>query len=235
MEKMNLVAKVREKVGKQASKQARVRGCVPAIVYGHGMKPLSVEVDMKQFLKTIHTKAGENVLIDLQVEGVKLEESTCVIKEIQHDPVTEKIDHVDFTVISMTEKIKVKVMVVLRNAQDAPGVKEGGVLELVHHEVEVECLPVDIPEHIELDVKTMKIGDTIYAKDLPVPQGVTVMLEAGEPVVGLHMAKIEEEVKPEGEEAGVQPEVIEKGKKPEEGAAAAAPAPEKGEKSAEKK
>lgn len=223
MQTMNLAAKVREKVGKQGAKDVRRRGLVPAILYGHGMKPLCLEVDAQMLGRTLHTKAGSNVLISLNVEGVQLKESTCVIKDIQHDPVTDAIHHIDFTVVSMTEKISVKVPIIVKNGEEAPGVKEGGVLELIHHEIEVECLPANIPASIEVDAKAMKIGDIIHVGALVLPQEIICKLAADEAVVAVHMAKMEE-IKPAEEEAATQPEVIEKGKKLEEGAAEAAPA-----------
>lgn len=223
METFELQGKARTADGTRKARGVRRNEMIPAVVYGHGMKPLSVEVPERAFFKALHTKAGENVLITLQIEGVKLEESTCRIKAIQHNPVTDKIDHIDFMVISLTEEIKVMVPVVVLHAEDAPGVKEGGVLDLVHHEIEVECLPTKIPEKIEVDVKVMKINDAIHVKDLALPSDVKCLLSADEVVVAIHPPR-EEEVKPveEGEAAG--PEVIEKGKKEKEGEEGAAPA-----------
>ena len=233
MAKVNLEATPRTEIGKQAAKKTRRAGFIPAIVYGHGMKPLSLEVGLKAFRQTLQTKAGENVVIDLKVEGVKLKESTCLIKEIQHNPVTDEIAHVDFTVISLTEKIEVKVPVVVEGAEEAPGIKEGGILDIIHHEIEVECLVTEIPEKITVSVKALKINDSISVADLVIPKGVTCRLPAEEVVVAVH-PPAKEEVKGVEEGTTAEPEVIEKGKKPEEaeeGAAApkqaAAKAPEK--------
>ncbi len=223
MATMKLAAKVREKIGSQASKAVRRAGFVPVTLYGHGMKPLSLQVGQKDLHTALHTKAGENVVLSLQVEGVKLKESTCLIKDIQHNPINEKIDHVDLTVISLTEKIDVKVPVVVLHGDDAPGVKEGGVLDVVHHEIEVECLPTAIPEKIEINVKNMKISDAIHVSDLQLPEGVKSKLAADEAVVILH-PPMKEEV-PAEEGAVTEPEVIEKGKKPAEGEEAAPAAP----------
>ncbi len=235
METMKLQATSRTTTGKRSSKDVRRKGSIPAVLYGHGMTPLSVEVNYREFDKALHTKAGENVLINLQVEGVKLKESTCLIKEIQHNPVTDEIAHIDFTVISLNEKIEVKVPVLVSHAEEAAGVKEGGVLDVVHHEIEIECLPTEIPEKFEIDVRAMKIGDAIHLKDLKIPKGITCKLDDEEVIVTLHPPAKEEE-KPL-EEGAVQPEVIEKGKKLEEGEegeapakAAPAPAAEKAEK-----
>ncbi|HOW59666.1 MAG TPA: 50S ribosomal protein L25/general stress protein Ctc [Candidatus Omnitrophota bacterium] len=225
METFELQAKSRTAEGTRKARGVRRNEMIPGIVYGHGMKPLSLEVSEKAFFKALHTKAGENVLITLQVEGVKLKESTCRIKDIQHNPVTDKIDHVDFMVISLTEKITAKVPVVLLHAEEAPGVKEGGVLDLVHREVEVECLPTQIPEKIEIDVKTMKISDAIHAKELGLAQGVLCLLPPEEVVVALHAPQKEEVAPVEEGEAAAGPEVIEKGKKEKEGEEAGKAAP----------
>lgn len=232
MARVNLAASVREKIGKQGSKQVRRDGFIPATVYGHGIKPLSLKVAQKELWAALHTKAGENVVLNLQVEGVSLKESTCLIKEIQNNPITDKISHVDFTIISMTEKIAVKVPLVTIHVDEAAGVKEGGVLDIVHHEIEVECLPTAIPEKIEVDVKAMAIGDAIHASELKMPEGVTCKFEADEVIVSLHPPMKEEAASEEV--SPTEPEVIEKGKKPVEGeegeAAAPAPAAKKAEK-----
>ncbi len=221
MQTFELQAKQRTIGGTRKARAVRRNEMFPAVVYGHGMEPLAIEVPDKAFLKAIHTKAGANVLISLQVEGVKMKESTCRIKAIQHNPVTDKIDHIDFMVISLTEKITVKVPIVLLHIEDAPGIKEGGSLDLVHREIEVECLPTQIPEKIEIETKAMKINDSVHAKDLTLPQGVQCMLPQDEVVVAIHPPRAEE-VKP-AEEGAAEPEVIEKGKKEKEGEEGAAP------------
>jgi large subunit ribosomal protein L25 len=221
MQIMNLAAKNRTQVGKKATKATRRNGFIPATIYGHGMKPVSLEVGVKEFHLALNTRAGENVVISLKVEGVQLKESTCLIKDIQHDPITEKIDHIDFTVISMTEKIDVKVPLVVLNTAEAAGIKEGGILDVVHHEIEIECLPTQIPEKFEVDVKAMKIGDAIHTRDLAIPKDIICKLDPDEVIVSLHPPAKEEVALTE--EAATQPEVIEKGKKvdAEEGEAAA--------------
>ncbi len=235
MARVELAMKVRETTGTQATKKIRTQGFVPANLYGHGMKPLSLQVSEKALYESLHTKAGENVVLNLKVDGVQLKESTCLIKEIQHNPVTDKIAHVDFTVISLTEKIDVKVPLVILNQAEAPGIKEGGILDVVHHEIEVECLPTEIPEKIEIDVKGMKIGDAVHASELKMPKGVTCKFEAEEVVVALH-PPMKELVAGEEAAGATEPEVIEKGKKLEAADGAEAPAAaKKVEKAPEKK
>lgn len=232
MQTVELKAQFRTKTGKHVARQGRRLGKIPAIVYGHQMDPVSILVDLRELKRALHTKAGENVVVDLKVEGVEMKESTCIIKEIQHNPVTDEIAHVDFTVISLTEKIVVQIPVVAVGAEEAAGVKEGGSLDVVHHEIEIECLPTQIPEHVKVDVKAMKINDVVYAKDLKLPEGVICKFEPEEVIIAVHPpAKVEEEaaaVPAEGEAAAAMPEVIEKGKKEDKAAAeGAAPAESK--------
>lgn len=235
MKTVPLKASLREGVGKQKAKKLRATKRIPAIVYGHGIKTTSVEVSQDDFLKVIHTKAGENVIIQLNVDGPKKFEKTVVIKEIQHNPTTDAIQHVDFNAISLTEKIKVKVPLHIKG--EAPGIKEGGVLDVVHHEIEVECLPTNIPERMDADIAALKIGDTIHLRDLQFPSGVTPQFPPDEVIVALH-APMKEEVAAPIEEAATEPELITKKKEEgEEAEAVAAPEPkqEKQEKAPEKK
>ena len=229
MNTIELEAKVRKADGSRTARRLRRSGMLPAVLYGHGMAPLALEVNYRAFAQILSTKAGENAVIQLKAEGAKLKESTCLIKDLQHDPVTDQIQHVDFTVVSLTEKIEVDVPVVVKNAEDCAGVKAGGVLDMIYHEIEVTCLPTQIPENITVDVKTMQIGDNVHARELKVPEGVKINLDPEEVVIAVHAPRMEEAPGAEAAEGAAQPEVIEKGKKPEEGegAAAAAPAAEK--------
>lgn len=236
---VELGVKIREKKGSSFARNLRRAGSVPAILYGHGMEPLPLQVSARELLKALQTKAGENVILQLKAEGRDLKESTCVIKDIQHDPVTDKIQHVDFTIVSLTEKIEVMVRVVIKNADDSAGVKAGGILDVVHHEVPVICTPLNIPDAITVDVKNMQINDAVHVRDLPLPEGVeynTGEIEIEDVVVAVHAPKQEKAAAEE--EAATQPEVIEKGKKPaeEEGGAEKKPEQKKTEqKKAEQK
>lgn len=213
MEMVTLTAKPREAKGSRAAKRTRRQGLVPGILYGHGMKPVALELPVRELHHVLHTKAGANAVIEMNLEGVPLKEKTCRIKDLQYNPVTDAITHVDFTVISLTERIQVKVPLLVVHPEEIEGLKQGGILDVVHHEIDLECLPTAIPEKIELNLKAMKIGDAVYSRDLKLPEGVTCLMDAEEVVVAIHAPKMEEE-KP-AEEAIQQPEVIEKGKKEE--------------------
>ena len=220
MKTVPLKARQREGLGKQAVRKIQAEKRIPAVVYGSGIKTTSIEVSSDDFWRVIHTKAGENVVIQLAVSGHKSFEKTVVIKEIQHHPVTDSIVHVDFNAVSLTEKIKVKVLLHVKG--EAPGIKEGGVMDMVHHEIEVECLPTNIPERLDADISALNIGDSIHVREISFPTGVQPQLPGDEVVVAIHAPKAEEV--PVVEEAGVaEPEVIGKEKK-EEGEAAETPA-----------
>lgn len=215
MEKIILQADKREELGKSKIKILRKEGFVPAVCYKDGKEPINLKVKTKDIFNVLRTKAGENVLITLKIEGMKAKEKTVIIKEIQRDPIEENLLHIDFKEISLTEEIKVKVPVVARGeARDVS--KEGGVIEHAIWEVDVECLPTEIPEKIEVEVSGMKIGDSVSIRDLKVAKGVKILNDPDLVVlVAKPPAKAEAKVEEVAEEI-TEPEVIEKGKKPEE-------------------
>jgi len=217
MEKVILNAETREEKGKEKAKKLRDVDIIPAILYRGGKEAVSIKMNEKDIIAVLHTAAGENVLITLKIKGdKKAKEKTCIIKEIQWDPVKGDILHMDLNEIALTDKIKVKVPVHAHG--EAEGVvKDGGVLDHPLREIEVECLPTEIPGKIEVEVASMKIGDTVYVKDLKVPSGVKVVSDPELTVLSV-VPPAKEEVAEEitGEET-TEPEVISKGKKEEEG------------------
>lgn len=230
-EKIFLEASVRTSSGKQAARGTRRRGWIPAVVYKQGENALAVEVPEKGLSRVLHTKAGENALITLQFgkESQSLPvgdpalfkgEGVVLIKELQHHPVSHQIIHVDFHQISLTKKITVTVPLAFKG--EAQGVKqEGGVLEHLRWDLEVECLPTEIPDEIAVDIAALTLGRTLYVKDLALPPGVRAVIDPEHPVVGCVEPKAEE-VPAAAEAAGemAEPEVI-KQKKPEEAEATA--------------
>jgi large subunit ribosomal protein L25 len=230
---MNIVplkALYRDEIGTQKAKKIRSQKQIPGIVYGLGMEPAPINVSQDDFHHVTHTKAGENVVIRLEISGAKQLEKTVIIKEIQYHPITDRIRHIDFQAISLTEKIKVQVPLQVNG--EAPGLKQGGILDVVHHEIEVECLPTNIPSRLEVEISNMNIGDAIHIREIAFPSGVTPTLTEDEVVVAIHAPKAEEVAA--GEEAApTEPELIAKEKKEgeEEGEEAE---PEQPKKEAEK-
>jgi len=215
MEKVVLSAETREEKGKTKVKELRKQDVVPAVVYKGGADATALKIKRDELVDVLHTSAGENVIITLKVKGDKKKERTCIIKEIQKHPVKEDIMHIDLNEISLTEKIKVKIPV--NPHGEAEGVaKDGGVLDHPLWEIEIECLPTDIPEKIQVEVASMKIGDTVLVKDLDIPSDVTVITDPEITVLSVVPPAKEEVVEEVPSEEGAEPEVIKKGKKEEE-------------------
>ncbi len=229
MEKAILAAEIREELGKSKVKELRKAEIIPGVVYKDGKESVNLKIKSRDLLKVLHTAAGENVLITLKVKGDKKKERACLIKELQKDPVKENILHIDLNEISLTEEIKVKVPVHPHGESEGV-VKDEGVLEHVLWEVEVECLPTDIPEKIEAEVTSLKIGDSIYVKDLKVSPAVKILNDPELTVFSVSPPAKEEVPEEVPAEEGAEPEVIAKGKKEEEEAEEAeAPKAKKGE------
>ena len=218
MEKIILNVETREEKGKTQVKKIRKQGMVPAVCYKDGKEAFSLKIVTKDLYTILHTRAGENVLITLNVANAKkAAEKTVMIKEIQREPMNGDIIHVDFSEISLTKKIEVKVPVEI-TGEAKEIVREGGIIEHIVWEVEVECLPTNIPDKIVVDISGMKIGDAVHLKDLKVGEDICPL---GEPdmvvLVGKPPAKEEVVEAVPGAEGLEEPEVIAKGKKPEEG------------------
>lgn len=221
MENIELKAVAREVTGKGASKRARKEGQIPAVVYKGGAEAVTLNVGTKELWHVLHTDAGENVIINLAIEGGnKSGSKTVIVKEVQHDPIKDSIIHVDFQEISLKEKLKVNVPVNIKG--EAVGVKEeDGILNQVEWELEVECLPTEIPEHIDINVDELHINDAIHIKDISLKGDVRVLGDPEQVVVIISPPTSEEEIEGEEgeEEGGEEPELIKKGKKEEEGEA----------------
>ena len=230
-EQVVLEAALRQGKGKGPAGALRVEGLVPGVVYGEGQKPLLVQLPVQELRRILHTKAGGNALITLRLDDTKGERAV-LIKELQHDPVSHQIIHVDFHHVSLSKAIKVEVPLSLKGADQALGVKQdGGIIEHLRWELEVECLPTEIPAELELEVSGLALNQSLHAKDVPLPAGVKLVTDPEQPVVSCVLPRVEVVAAPaEGAEAApTEPEVL-KQKKPEEIAAAEA---EKGEKSKE--
>lgn len=218
MEKVILKVETREGSGKRSAKDLRNKKLIPAVVYKGGKDALKLQLAASDLAEVLHTKAGENVIVTLKIAGgdSKAKDKTVVIKEIQREPIQSRILHVDFNEISLTEALKVNVP--LTTHGEPEGKKEGGTLEHVMWELQVECLPTDIPEKIEVDVSKLKIGEAIYVKNITAPEGVKVLTDPELIAMIVKPPKVEvpkEEVIAEG---ATEPELIRKKKEVEEGA-----------------
>jgi large subunit ribosomal protein L25 len=225
-----VVAKPREgKFTKNAARRVRVAGKIPAVLYGSGHTPVAVEVDPKQISRILFSESGHNTIFDVEISG--LPAAKAMIVDWQREPIKDRLIHIDLKRIAMDKAIRVSVRVKLLGVP--VGVKAtGGILDQVLREVEIECLPGDIPSHIDVDVSNLELWGSLRIKDLP-HSGSIKFLNAEDATVA-HVISIREEVAPAAEvEAAAaaattaEPEVAKKGKpEAEAGAAAGAKKPE---------
>ena len=213
MEEVIIKATRRNVLGKQV-KAIRREGKLPAVIYGHHIDPISIEMDLREATKSL-TGLAPSALIMVDVEGTS---HKALVREKQRNKLTGTLLHVDFMAVSMKEKLRANVYIEITGV--SPAIKElFGVLVTGLDDVEVESLPQDLPERIVVDISNLiKIGDGIYVRDLPVPEGVKILQEPDTMVVLVTSQTAEEvEVAPVVEEVlGTEPEVIEHGKLEEE-------------------
>jgi len=221
MEEIFLDAELREQTGRGKVKDLRDAGFLPAVVYSQGHDALAIKILRGTLLKLMHQHHLENTIINLKIKDDKPAKGRpCLVKEIQHHPVSEEIIHVDFIEISLSKAIKVNVPIEIKG--EAVGVKqEGGSLEHLLWEIEVECLPTNIPKNIQVDITALKMGESIYVKDIVLPEGTKALNDPA--AIVLHViAPMKEEAPAEAVEGEdkQEPEVIkEKKEVPAEGQA----------------
>jgi large subunit ribosomal protein L25 len=167
MEKPVLKAEIREGTGKELARKLRVKGFIPAIFYGPRSKSIPLVIDAKEFTKTLQTEAGENVLIELNIlKGNKADRKVVMVKDVQVDPLQRTALHADLYEVAMDEMVTVEIPIHLTGKPE--GTKVGGILEQIRRVIEIQCLPGDIPKGIDVDVSSLKIGDSIHIQDIQV-------------------------------------------------------------------
>jgi large subunit ribosomal protein L25 len=231
MKMQELTITKRDTFGKGPARRLRQAGVVPAILYG-GAAPQAIAVDPKNVLRIIHGHEGTTQLLTLKMDG---ESGTrmAVIREMQFDPVSERLLHMDLQEVSADKAITVRVAV--HPIGEAIGVKDTkGILSLVLHELEVSCLPRNIPERIDADVSALAIGDVLTVADLTVPEGVRILNDPGQAIATVSPPMAEEVAAPVVAAATAEPEVLTE-RKPKEGEAAAAAPADDGKKAKKEK
>ncbi len=231
---ITVAAQARSSRGKNESRRLRKQGMIPAILYGAYQDAVAVSVDPKQVIRILHSKTGHNTIFNVAIDGTT---TPAMVVDSQYDPVKDSLLHIDLKRIDLTKRLTASVPVLTHG--EPKGVKvQGGLLELVTREIEIECLPDDIPEHFTVDVTELMIGQAIRAGDIKLPDGLTLVSSPDNVIAHIVVLRVEEEAKPAEEAAAegapaapgaapstAEPEVIKKGKKEEEGAEAP---PEKG-------
>src|SRR5881398_403358 len=235
-DKSLLEAQPRDPGTKNDARRVRRQGKIPAVVYGAGKQAMPVSVDPRQVSRILHSETGHNTVFDLAGDG---ERTKAMIVDWQYEPIKGALLHIDLKRIAMDQKLTVNVPIVLKG--EAAGVKQqGGILEQVLRELEVECLPSDIPNSIEADVTELVFGRVLRVADLPHSEKLRFLTDADQTVAHITAVKEEEVPAPEvaAAAAAAEPEVIKKGKQEVEGEEGAEPAaaekPEKPEKKEKK-
>lgn len=214
MAQVNLRADTGRATGSRASRRLRRSGSVPAIVYGRGSEPIKVAVNHHDLMAVLHTEAGLNVLINLEIGGDS--PVLTLPRSVERHPFRNELRHVDFIRVSLEEKVRADVVV--HTFGEAPGVREGGILSVVHSTIEVEALPTDIPGSINVDVSGLTLGQDIRISDLPAIEGVVFLDDENEVVVAMTIPHAEPEPEPEeAEEEGAEgeEEAVAEGEEPE--------------------
>jgi large subunit ribosomal protein L25 len=206
-ESTKIEVQARETKGKNANRRTRAASKIPAVVYGGGRESVSIEVDRKTFIESMRGRGEEKNPLFLLKLGDK--ERHAMIREIQTNPVSRQVIHIDFQRVLMDQKVRVAVPIELVGT--AHGVKvEGGMLDFVNREIHVECLPGDIPKHIEHDVTELRMGQHVEAKDLSLPEGLTLLDEPERVIASLGHGRTDADALVAEERA--EPEVIKRTK-----------------------
>jgi large subunit ribosomal protein L25 len=210
-------ARARDEKGKNANRRLRAQGLIPGVIYGAKKEAIAVSVSPKHIGAILRSASGENTLFDVELEGNRRK---VILKEFQVEPIKGRLLHADFFEVALDKPIEVSVHVEI---QGVPvGVKtQGGILDFVTRELDIECLPADIPDKIPVDVSALEIGKHLRVSDLKLSDKVTVLTDPDVVVVHVVAPRLEEEVAPAAEAAapveGTEPEVIKKGKTAAEG------------------
>jgi large subunit ribosomal protein L25 len=202
MSELNIDVEKRERTGKGGCRQARAKGLIPAVVYGSGKDSVPVQVNRKSFVELMRKAGSENPIFLLKLTDTG-QERHAMIRDMQKNPVSRQVIHIDFQRIEMTDKVRLAVPV--EPVGTAYGVKtEGGIIDFVVREVHIECLPGDIPAHLELDVTELHAGQHAEAKDIKLPNGVVLLDDPHRVILSVVHARAEEA----GAEDQAEPEVI---------------------------
>jgi len=206
LEILELKSTTRSAGGKGVAKTLRRSGNVPAVLYGRKTEPVHLSISENEMERAFRKVAARQAIFNLAVQNGETFNKTVMIKELQTHPVSNRILHIDFYEIDMNRKIRVKVPVATRGK--AKGIEQGGLLQIIMRELEVLCLPLRIPDRIEVDVSELKIGDSIHVKDIPLESDIEIPADVNFTVVTVLSPKAEEVAKPE--------EAVEEGEEKEE-------------------
>lgn len=212
---ITIAAEPRATRGKNEARRLRAGMRIPAVVYGAGKESVAVSVSPKEVERILHSSSGVNTIFNLEIQGV--ETTPVMVVDWQHDPVKSNLLHIDLKRIDLTRRLHVKVPV--HTTGDPRGVKEqGGLHEIISREIEIECLPDEIPEHFTVDVTALRIGQSLRAGDVPLSGSMKLLSPPDLVISHVVATRGSVETTETAGEGAAEPEVVKKGKKEEEGA-----------------
>lgn len=191
MKQVNLTAIKREKTGKEVAKKLRKDGLIPAIVYGANTNPIPIAVKFNELEKIFSRYKGETLLFNLEIINEESVKKQVLLKDYQLHPVTDQIIHLDFLVIEEAEPVEIEIP--LEFVGKPVGVSKGGILEILKHEVTIECLPTQIPDKVVVDINNLDVGDVLHVKDLKGTEGIKIKDSPEETIVTIVIEKEEAE------------------------------------------
>jgi large subunit ribosomal protein L25 len=210
MADLNIAAEPRTKLGGSTASALRREGRVPGVLYGHGEPSIAFHVKELELRSLIYT--NETHVVKLSLDGT---DSRCILREVQFDPVTDRVTHIDFVMLHEGEKIKIDVPVLITG--QSVGVRDGGIIDHIMHKLTIDVLPDQIPQSIEVDITNLTIGHGIHIKDLPSTDAYTILADENAVIVACAAPKVEAEPVPGAAPEITEPEQIQaKGKKEEE-------------------
>jgi len=204
MERVQLGVKPRTDTGSRETRRLRKQGFVPGVLYGSGKAATAVAVDEHALRAALSTESGLHAVIDVRVEGKK-RPHTAILKDYQLDAVRHAVTHIDLQEVRLDEPIDSTVAVVMVGTPQ--GVKMGGILDVITHEVTVHGLPGDIPEHLTLNVEALDVGDVAHVRELTTPEGITIVDDAGELICSVLAPRVVE-AEEEAASAAAEPELV---------------------------
>lgn len=213
-ERTKLTVRTREHLGSRETRRLRKQGVIPGVLYGRN-EPVAIAIDERELRRALTGKAGLHSILDVEIDGTGSSHAS-ILKDYQLDKVRGGVTHVDLQEVHLDRPIHASVTVHLIGSEDAPGVREGGVLSQPLRELNVEALPLEVPEHLDLDVSHMALGDTLRLADIVVPAGVT-LLDDLETVAATVTAPTREEEPEEEVALGEDGEPLAEGEEPAEG------------------
>ncbi|MGC8894825.1 MAG: 50S ribosomal protein L25 [candidate division WOR-3 bacterium] len=196
------MAERREGLGKGPARRSRRDGWIPGVMYGLGEESIAIRIPARELLELIRKTSGEKVLIDLKIGD---ESKLATIQDIQRHPVTGEVIHVDLLLLHKGKEVEIEIPITITGT--APGIKKGGILDVITHSLRVKALPKDLPPHIEIDISGLDVGGVVHVRDISLP-GVHIMNPLDQPVVSILTPRvaIEKEEAPAEEAEGERPE-----------------------------